>query len=301
MRKYIVGTYPDAGSRGVYSFALENGTMTRPYLFLRTEGPKYVASEKIGTVAVAGRGERYGVVLLNALGNVKDEILFEKCPACYVGIDNDHVYTANYHTGVCSDLKIIGGMLHLRHKIAIGAEAGCHQVLVHGDELYVPCLCQDRIAVFDKTTYVERGTIVFPEGTGPRHGVFSQDGNTLYIAGETSGILYTIDAVSHNIVHLDHITGTGMPAAVRMDDTESHLYVSVRGTGEIVIFDLVNGYPRKKAVVPSCGRRPQDILLCESGILCADRDAGKVYLLDESGKVLDEILVPGASSIAEIK
>lgn len=300
MKEYLAGTYTNTGSQGLYRFALENGHLTHPDLIWRVEMPKYVASSKAGIVVLTSRGTRSGVILLNVLGKVKDKILFENRSACYVGMDHEHVYTANYHTGVCADLKIISGMLHLRHKIELGEEAGCHQVLVHGDELYIPCLCQDRIAVFDKNTYVECGTIVFPEGTGPRHGVFTKDGRMLYIVGEISCKLYTIDAQSHDIIQVNAISFAGAPSAVRLSDDETMLYTAVRGTGEITVFRLQDRLPRKAKVIPTPGKCPQDLILCEGGILCADKEQGKVYWLDEDGKVLDEVLVPGASSICEI-
>ena len=75
----------------------------------------------------------------------------------------------------------------------IREKAGCHQVLLWQDLILVPCLLLDRIMIYGQDLE-KKGEIVFERGTGPRHGVFTEDGRWLYLASELSNEFFVIEA-----------------------------------------------------------------------------------------------------------
>lgn len=72
-------------------------------------------------------------------------------------------------------------------RIDIQTKAGCHQVILHDDYLLIPCLLMDEIRIFKRSEDFALVKILkFPQGTGPRHGVFNSEHTRFYLVSELS-------------------------------------------------------------------------------------------------------------------
>lgn len=284
-RTFYAGTYTGTGSRGIYRFSFADGSIGDVRLFAEAVNPKYLTMHRGMIAAAADLEDGAGVMLFAADGTLLDRLAFERRTSCYIGSDGGSLYTANYHEGTFSKIIAENGRLHLAETVRIQDGAGCHQVLVHGDRILVPCLFLDRVMMYDRSTLRQLGSIRFRAGTGPRHGVFSPDGEYLYLVSELSNEIFVIRTADWEILRSmpvlesgeTHVRGT---AAVRLSDDGRHVYVSTRGKDVISVLSADGDTLRRETEFACGGSHPRDFVLCGNWLLSANRFSGNVAVFD---------------------
>ena len=295
------GTYTAKSSQGIYSFSFEDGRLSSSQLFCEIKNPKYLTKKDNCLITVADFDYESGVALINAEGDIKNKIAFEKRTSCFITSEDDDIYTANYHTGVVTHLKLVQDELKFINSIQIQDGAGCHQILVFHDRILVPCLFLDRVFIFDRSLK-KIGSIHFNANTGPRHGVFSKDGKYLYLVSELSNELFVIETDEWNIIHQIpvlmsqeiHVRDT---AAIRLSDDEKFIYVSTRTKDVISVIELEVHKPTVIQTVSCGGKHPRDFVLLGQYLLCANKNTNEVvsFKINDDGtlgKIVDRIEVP---------
>lgn len=295
------GTYTAKSSQGIYSFSFEDGRLSSSQLFCEIKNPKYLTKKDNCLITVADFDYESGVALINAEGDIKNKIAFEKRTSCFITSEDDDIYTANYHTGVVTHLKLVQDELKFINSIQIQDGAGCHQILVFHDRVLVPCLFLDRVFIFDRSLK-KIGSIHFNANTGPRHGVFSKDGKYLYLVSELSNELFVIETDEWNIIHQIpvlmskeiHVRDT---AAIRLSDDEKFIYVSTRTKDVISVIELEDHKPTVIQTVSCGGKHPRDFVLLGQYLLCANKNTNQVvsFKINDDGtlgKIVDRIEVP---------
>ena len=295
------GTYTAKSSQGIYSFSFEDGRLSSSQLFCEIKNPKYLTKKDNCLITVADFDYESGVALINAEGDIKNKIAFEKRTSCFITSEDDDIYTANYHTGVVTHLKLVQDELKFINSIQIQDGAGCHQILVFHDRILVPCLFLDRVFIFDRSLK-KIGSIHFNANTGPRHGVFSKDGKYLYLVSELSNELFVIETDEWNIIHQIpvlmskeiHVRDT---AAIRLSDDEKLIYVSTRTKDVISVIELEDHKPTVIQTVSCGGKHPRDFVLLGQYLLCANKNTNEVvsFKINDDGtlgKIVDRIEVP---------
>lgn len=295
------GTYTAKSSQGIYSFSFEDGRLSSSQLFCEIKNPKYLTKKDNCLITVADFDYESGVALINAEGDIKNKIAFEKRTSCFIASEDDDIYTANYHTGVVTHLKLVQDELKFINSIQIQDGAGCHQILVFHDRILVPCLFLDRVFIFDRSLK-KIGSIHFNANTGPRHGVFSKDGKYLYLVSELSNELFVIETDEWNIIHQIpvlmskeiHVRDT---AAIRLSDDEKCIYVSTRTKDVISVIELEDHKPTVIQTVSCGGKHPRDFVLLGQYLLCANKNTNEVvsFKINDDGtlgKIVDRIEVP---------
>ena len=295
------GTYTAKSSQGIYSFSFEDGRLSSSQLFCEIKNPKYLTKKDNCLITVADFDYESGVALINAEGDIKNKIAFEKRTSCFITSVDDDIYTANYHTGVVTHLKLVLDELKFINSIQIQDGAGCHQILVFHERILVPCLFLDRVFIFDRSLK-KIGSIHFNANTGPRHGVFSKDGKYLYLVSELSNELFVIETNEWNIIHQIpvlmskeiHVRDT---AAIRLNDDEKFIYVSTRTKDVISVIELEDHKPTVIQTVSCGGKHPRDFVLLGQYLLCANKNTNEVvsFKINDDGtlgKIVDRIEVP---------
>ena len=297
----FAGTYTAKSSQGIYSFSFEDGRLSSSQLFCEIKNPKYLTKKDNCLITVADFDFESGVALINAEGDIKNKIAFEKRSSCFITSVDDDIYTANYHTGVVTHLKLVKDELKFINSIQIQDGAGCHQILVFHERILVPCLFLDRVFIFDRSLK-KIGSIHFNANTGPRHGVFSKDGKYLYLVSELSNELFVIETNEWNIIHQIpvlmskeiHVRDT---AAIRLNDDEKFIYVSTRTKDVISVIELEDHMPTVIQTVSCGGKHPRDFVLLGQYLLCANKNTNEVvsFKINDDGtlgKIVDRIEVP---------
>ena len=276
-----VGTYTSEKSEGIYAFTYENQTITDVHLFTKVRNPKYLAWMNDYIVAVCDFEEGSGVAVFDLNGNEIDHIVFEAFTSCYVGVKDNLIFTAHFHSGDVTLLRFENNHLKLVQRTHIKDKAGCHQVILYKDQYLVPCLFMDQIKILDKDFNVV-DEISFEEGSGPRHAVFSDDEKYLYVVGELSNLLYVVDMHTKKIVNTVELLENGLShvkdtAAIRKKD--DYLYVSTRTQNVITVLH-VSGKNVKRIQVTSCaGKHPRDFVIVDDDIIVANRFSDSLSVL----------------------
>lgn len=293
-----VGTYYSEESRGIYHFTFdsENGILTEPELFYVAHNAKWVCFHGSSMAFPIEKQGKAGICFLELReGRVNHaaEILEEKQTPCYILWQDDYVYTANYHEGNVMVYHLEEGVPSLIKRIENGNKAGCHQTLLHESYLCVPCLEQNRIRLFDtEHDYIPAGEIKFPEGCGPRHGVFNRRHTMFYVVSEWSNELFVFRVRGKEFTLVQSLSVLpeqtyeknmdAAAAAVRMSKDERFLYVSVRGIDVLAVFDI--GGSRADVIQHiSCGGvHPRDFILSENEryLLVANRFEGGIVSME---------------------
>lgn len=302
-----IGTYDSENSKGVYRFYFdrETGRMTEAELFCQAKNAKWVSPGEVGLAFPVERDGKAGLGLLELKeGEVgeRHELLMEKETPCYILQDKKCIYTANYHEGTVMIYCLEEDKLILVKRIECGKGAGSHQILLHGDYLMVPCLTQHKIRIYDKTAgFNPAGELCFPEGSGPRHGVFNRAHTMFYVVSEWSNELFVFHVrgqeftLKTSLSVLPPAMGAvteknPAAAAIRLTKEEDFLYISVRELDILAVIDLRGDSPSVIQHVPCGGKHPRDFISSsdEQFLLIANRFSGGIVSMkrDKSSGML---------------
>ncbi len=287
------------GNEGIYKVNFENGILSNPVLFSNIASTKYIAEGNgfIASLYSEAKG-RNGVAILDKSGQVISSLIYEDIVSCYIGCNGNHIYTANFHEGAFSFLKYEDSTLTLEKKVKIRDKAGCHMLLPCNDQILGFALYMDRIYLFNRE-YEITGTIEFPEGTGPRHGVLSPDGRYLYVVSELSKEVFIIETSSWAILNKVRMCDDEKSTSAAIRLLGDILYVTVRGTDKVFEIkisgeklEIINSYS-------SGGKHPRDMIVCDGYVLCANTHSDILACVNEKGTV-SQVEIPEAVTLIAI-
>ncbi|MGI5924960.1 MAG: lactonase family protein [Lentisphaeria bacterium] len=294
----VAAANSDAG--GVYRLGLAADGTFEQYSFTAVKTINYLIRHPLqpdyyyGTVERLPDGTRGGVVAFRRVANGDLEPLTITptggASSCHLVLspDGNFLYTANYGGASISELPMRDFLPQPGRVIAHHGsgphkrQAGPHPHFVGfdpaGKQLFVPDLGLDRVLVYPwqagvglLTDQVEQLSLA--PGAGPRHAVFTADGNTLYVANELDGSVTSfvrregcwLRAHTIPAVHAEDI-GTNYPGAIRLSADERWLLVSNRGHNSLALLATgAGGAMTLRDVAPSGGVNPRDLMICPSG------------------------------------
>lgn len=317
MHGYI-GTYTTGRSQGIYRFTFDpdTGALSEPILFAAVRNPKCVARKGSILASAIELEGRAGVALWDARHPCTPPFSMccpEKQTPCHLRFSGSSLLAANYHEGLFTVYRTDSHNLSCATQIACGEKAGCHQSLGRRGFILVPCLEQDQVRIFDRK-FSPRGVILFPAGSGPRHGIFHPKDRTLWMVTERSHELYHFNYADTryqllqqvSILPKDHSEyAASTTAAIRLSPDGRFLYTSTRGADIMSVFALDADGAHLIQQVPCGGKHPRDFILSDDGryvlVLCRDSDDLYSFPRDaETGKlgeIVSHIHVPEGSSI----
>lgn len=317
MHGYI-GTYTTGRSQGIYRFTFDpdTGALSEPILFAAVRNPKCVAHKGSILASAIELEGRAGVALWDARHPCTPPFSMccpEKQTPCHLRFSGSSLLAANYHEGLFTVYRTDSHNLSCATQIACGEKAGCHQSLGRRGFILVPCLEQDQVRIFDRK-FSPRGVILFPAGSGPRHGIFHPKDRTLWMVTERSHELYHFNYADTRYQLLQQVSilpkdhpeyAASTTAAIRLSPDGRFLYTSTRGADIMSVFALDADGAHLIQQVPCGGKHPRDFILSDDGryvlVLCRDSDDLFSFPRDaETGKlgeIVSHIHVPEGSSI----
>jgi len=270
----LIGTYTNTGkSQGIYSYDLDmkTGVSTQKSVVSGVSNPSFLAvtpnkkfvysvneSANGGAANSFSFNEKSGkLILLNSSLTKSDG-------PCFISTTDNHVFTANYGGGSLSVFgrKADGTLTDAEQVIQhVGKsinterqnEPHVHQVILSPDKKYLLAndLGTDKVTVYKynptATTDVLTpfDTLSVKPGSGPRHSVFSKDGNRLYLLHEIDG---TVSVIRMKDGRLSMIQQTSVVkndkliirgADIHLSPDEKFLYATNRGTAnDITCFSV---------------------------------------------------------------
>ena len=262
----LFGTYTKKTSQGIYQGTLDttSKTLTNDGLLASASNPTYLAlSAKQRLYSVDKEDDEGGVAAWQLDGQTAHKlntVVAPGTPPAYVAVDEARqlVYSANYHKGTAEVMKIAAdGALTLTDTVQHSGSGprpeqdGSHihyTDLTPDNRLAVIDLGSDKVYdynVSDAGTLTEQSVLTMPAGFGPRHLVFSPDGQYAFLAGELSSQVATLsyDAKTGAFTQLGIVktipadyTAHNGAAAIRMSHDGHFLYVSNRGYNTLAVF-----------------------------------------------------------------
>lgn len=285
--KIYIGTYTTDKSKGIYQFDYDNGVFNNVSLLCEISNPKYLCQYKDYIVACCDFESGSGIALIDVDGHIIDKCIYEGCTSCYVCSKDDYIYTANYHEGTFNILRVIDNHIELVKSIKIKDKAGCHQVIIHEDYFFVPCLFLDKVLVYDKG-YNLINVIDFPEASGPRHGVIYED--KMYLVSELTSHLFVIDLKSLKIINDIRLLDEDYngSAAIRLSNDNKYILISIRNRNVIVSVDIKD--LTIKCIRDCEGDHPRDFIIVDDYVLCANRLSNNIVSMKLNDGSISEIV-----------
>lgn len=282
----FVGTYASMKSKGLYRFQFDerHHCFLEKQLYFEAEDVKYV-SYMDGVLAFPCRRKQAQLITLQnqKVSCAKSE---EQDVAVYVIQDQQFIYTVNYHDGVL--IRYDKASLMLDKKVFIQKEAGCHQVLLFDDRVMVPCRLLDALYIYDRKDLKLQQILSFPNRSGPRHGAAADNGKTLYVVSENTSELFLLHKEpSMHIVKSLTLLKEGKQwgaAAIRLSNDERFLYISVRGSNQVIVVDTAAWQVIQR--VSSHGDHPRDLALSreERYVFVINRTCGTMAVFSRDYK-----------------
>ncbi len=305
-----LGSYANGGE-GIYRFLLneKTGELSSPELFCNVKNSKYIADGKDGFLySVYSEGDNHGVAVCSYNGDIIDRIAFDPNAPCHIVVDK-FIYTANYSAGTVTKLSFDGKKLKLIKKVLIKEQAGCHQVVIANNFIFLPCLLLDKVLTLDFDLNILNETTM-PEKSGPRHAVISPDNKKLYLVAELSNELYSFNIEGINLKRLGNISllpkGDELcegSAAIRLSANGKFLMVSTRFKNLITMLNIEDELPVVTQYFHLNGDHPRDILNVSDDrfLLVANRFSDQLLCLALNDGIItkqcSEISIPQGVSI----
>ncbi len=216
-----VGTYSEAGSRGIYRFSFDaaTGTAGEPVLAVESENPSFLALHPSGRFLYAVNelesfeGEKAGAVSAYRIEPSGALVFLNRRSSkgsdpCHLSVDRAgrHLLVANYGSGNVALLAIgADGALAAASVVVTHDGSGPNherQATPHAHGIYLdpaerfalsPDLGADRVFVarFDaaRGALLAHGEAALAPGSGPRHLAFDPGGRRVYVINELSSTL----------------------------------------------------------------------------------------------------------------
>ena len=212
--------------------------------------------------------------------------------ACHLSAVEDMVYTANYLSGSLTRLSLtssdIQTVTHTGHSVhpTRQNEAHTHYIAPIPNTEYLAAvdLGEDRIYVYDLKLHLI-SYVTMPEGCGPRHLAWSEDGQYAYCSCELSSEIAVLTYEDGSFTY--HERYSTLPLGIRAEDC-ANTASAIRCYGDIVAVsnrghDSVVFYRRTEdgglqviGFVPVGGQSPRDFDLVGEFLICTNEKSNTV-------------------------
>lgn len=295
-----IGTYDKDNSEGLYSFKVDNkGILSNLSVLSNIPNSKYISLNNDLIFSIYSSNTS-GIVVLNKKGEVLSKLAYEPVASCHLYVDNNVIYTSNYHTGIISKLKYTN-KVELLNTYVIENKCGSHQIIKIDNYIYVPCLNLDCITVFDLDLKLVK-KIDMPKNSGPRHAALSKDNKYLYVIGELSNKVYAINTSTNQIENEIMLSndGNSKSSAIRISNDGKFLYTSTRVSNTINVISISGSAMSIDSTFNSLGDETRDILniLNDKYLLVANVESGSLISFSlETKKQISKLELPSCCSI----
>lgn len=336
-RRLWIGTYPVAGQgtptgsgEGIWTVTLDvgSGLLSEPRQVATTPAPSFLAHGPRGGVLYAVNEQAEGSLTAFA---VAGDALRELGRVASGGQDPCHLLVlerptaalvANYSSGSLALIPLgpdgeprpAPGDPCVLHGSGPDAErqatSHAHYLLATPDPevVLVVDLGADqlrRLRIDPDRGLLDSGiAVAFPPGTGPRHAVFSADGDRLFVLGELDGQVHTVawDATTSTGTLLDstaaHPAELGTAQLAHLVRTDTGLVVGSRGADVLAVHRFIeDGLPRLDRVLPLPGAWPRHHAVVDGWLVVAQQNGGGVITMDRDGTVRGRAEIPSPACI----
>lgn len=303
----VVGTYTDAGSKGIYTFRFsQEEAECTPLSHAEISNPSYltISGNNKFVYAVSEHGNGQEAITAFGLNTNQGTLQFLNVqPAmgadpCYITTNGKNIVTANYSGGSVSVFPIAtdGSLLpasDVVHFVGSGPDKDrqekshvhCVTFSPDGKFLFANDLGTDKIYKFNVNTQADAKNkeklleigippafSVTPE-SGPRHLTFTPDGNYAYLINELSGQVTAFQYKEGNLTEMQSIAADTVNARgsadIHVSPDGKFVYASTRLEADGVAIFKIDGQTGKltKAGFQLTGKHPRNFIITPNGKL----------------------------------
>ncbi len=275
---------------GIYHYEIVGETVTERQFF-PLDQPMYMEINGDKLFAVLRDPENTGnsgIITLDIdsdgnLSNKSKVISTLGAVGCHLTVKNGEVFVANYVSGSVfrtPDLlkEHFGKGVNPKRQDA----SHIHCTVATPDENYIAVadLGLDKVYFYDNNLKLVN-SVDFEPGAGPRHIVFSDDGQYLYCITELSNEIYTFKYNDAKCQLLNRIStlpesfkDKNTAAAIRLNN--GYLYASNRGHNSIAVYKLSDSIPKLVKIVSCGGLGPRDFNIFGDLLACTNENSNDV-------------------------
>lgn len=202
---------------------------------------------------------------------------------CHLAVTDRGVFVANYVSGSVfrtPNRLVTHSGKGFRPDRQEKAHTHCTVLTPDGQYICVADLGLDKIFVYDLELQPV-STVSVPDGSGPRHIAFTEDGRFMYCVCELSSEVCRFSYQDGHLTLLDRASalpsdysGNNLAAAIRIRN--NLLYTSNRGHNSISVFAIGDHAPRLLETVSCGGKGPRDFDITGDLLVCTNENSGTV-------------------------
>ena len=288
---FFVCSHSADADGGIYTFELTDSGSLRQLSFVRADRPSYAAISD-GFIYATLREPlpmQSGIIKYRINGDFSLTQVGDIQPthggvAAHLCIHSGKVYCANY---------LGGTTICLPDKMAVHNGKGVnpvrqlsshpHQVLPtpDGEYMVITDLGTDSVRIFDLQLANEVFTAKVPDGSGARHGIFSQDGKYYYCVGEMGSDVSVFEYRSGKMNYIKTISvlpenfkGQSTASAIRMYGGK--IYISNRGHDSICVLSADGSDIRAEGFIPAFGESPREFNFVNNHLICGNENTDDI-------------------------
>ena len=286
--KGFIGSYTRRKSSGIRSFRFnEDEFITED--FFTVDDPTYLLLDKDEHILYSSirEGNEGGIMSLNLDTLYADKVTFENnATPCHISKFSDFILASNYHQGYLDLYLTENNEVQERLQSiefhdtgpVIERQAGSHVHFAeknpYNDDILVCDLGADKVYIFTNGNELnQKGEILLPPGSGPRHFVFHGKEKILYVFSEISSELFTFNFKDGSYLLKQAVKtlpedfkGENTGSDIRITSDNRFIYVSNRGHDSISVFSIKeNGLLELVEIVSTEGEHPRDFNLSPDG------------------------------------
>ncbi len=319
-KKLFVGKFTETGEKGFCIYEMNSNTATLSLVSEWDAGPNpayFCISGKNGFIYTINEVSEFSGTPGGGLTTLKyskktgliekiNTILVPDGGPCYISLspENTYLFLANYEGGSVTVVKLdekgipetISDFISYNEKNAKVSHPHMISFDPSGKRVYVTDLGLDRVMIYNfdpfsgKLNPSESAYAKLPEGSGPRHFAFNNDGTFMYVINELNSTISVFEVVENgglksiqNISTLrEGFIGKSYCADIHIGNTGRFLYGSNRGENSIVTFEIAGDGTLVLSGHVSCGGDwPRNFVIDPTGkfLLVGNQKSGNISVL----------------------
>ncbi len=240
--------------------------------------PKCVCSDGKYCYSYSLEGGVFTIHSFEMSGNgfkVKSTLAIDEVNIAHMNYSKVHnlLFLSSTESGYTTAVNVEDGVLKsVAFKLMPGgiAPSGCHQVIFNAKEdLAVAVnISQNKVFFynFKDKAFSEKAVMSFPDGTKPRHAMFSPDEKVMYLVTEGSNELFVIDYNNLAILQTNKIVDVeaedAKVATMAIDQNKNLLFATIRGNNETAEFSMgEDGLLTRNAIFTIHGDRSPNMII----------------------------------------
>lgn len=296
---------------GIYHYLFENGKfrfvqktrLDRPMYAIIRDNKMYVILREVDADTRFGGILSFDIAESGSPINPTEIESTNGIVPCHLEVLNGDKYVVNYLSGniVNVGVKTVthnGKGIHPTRQEA----PHTHYVCASPDKNHILCtdLGIDTIFIYDADLN-EEFAVKVPDGSGPRHLCFSEDGKYLYCVNELTNDISVFEwndgkpILKGTYSAIPDFKGQSTAAAIRIKD--NYLYISNRGADTISRFKISNDKLELLENTYCGGKGPRDFDIINGYIVCTNENSNDVTVLkleNEKPFLIDEKIEIGS-------